>query len=240
MAVQQNIREIVLDTETTGLDFAAGDRIFEIACVELINHIATGNTYHVYINPEKEIDDEAAQVTGMTNEFLLDKPLFRDIADEFLAFVNNDTLVIHNAKFDIGFLNGELGLIGKPGFNLEDAVDTLEIARRKFPGSPLSLDALCRRFEVDRSARTVHGALIDCYLLAEVYINLLGGRQGGFAFAEAEESSTAVEKKQLASSRHYEARCFKATDEEILAHEDFLKKLTGAKWHEFFGKVDPE
>lgn len=240
MAVQQNIREIVLDTETTGLDFAAGDRIFEIACVELINHIATGNTYHVYINPEKEIDDEAAQVTGMTNEFLLDKPLFREIADEFLAFVNNDPLVIHNAKFDIGFLNGELGLIGKPGFNLEDAIDTLEIARKKFPGSPLSLDALCRRFEIDRSSRTVHGALIDCYLLAEVYINLLGGRQGGFSFAEVEEIADKSETQIATTFRRYESRNFRPSDDEIIAHEDFLKKLSGSKWHEFFGKVDPE
>jgi DNA polymerase-3 subunit epsilon len=228
MAVQQNIREIVLDTETTGLDFAAGDRIFEIACVELINHIATGNTYHVYINPEKEIDDEAAQVTGMTNEFLLDKPLFREIADEFLAFVNNDTLVIHNAKFDIGFLNGELGLIGKPGFNLEDAVDTLEIARRKFPGSPLSLDALCRRFDIDTSSRGKHGALIDSILLAEVYVNLLGGKQSGWSFESNENQQTT---SQQFKRKVRVARKFSVPEDELKAHRDFIETLSNPMWN---------
>ena len=183
MTVRKNIREIVLDTETTGLSHENGDRIVDIGCVELINHVQTGNTYHVYINPEdRKMHSDASAISGITDEFLADKPLFKDIVDDFLKFVDNCPLVIHNAKFDIGFLNSELARVNKPLFNLDDAIDTLLIARKKFPGAPVNLDALCKRFDVDTSIRVTHGALIDCFLLADVYINLLGGRQSDLSF----------------------------------------------------------
>ncbi|MBE6447120.1 MAG: DNA polymerase III subunit epsilon [Alphaproteobacteria bacterium] len=234
MTIQENVREIVLDTETTGLNFEQGDRVVDIACVELVNHIATGKTYQVYINPEREMSEESVQITGLTNEYLADKPVFREIADDFLRFINNDTLIIHNAKFDISFLNGELELLGKPLFQMEKVVDTLDIARKKFPGSPLTLDALCRRFNIDTSVRSVHGALIDCYLLAEVYINLMGGRQGGFSFEES-LLSTETSGNDI-NIRQYISRCFKPSNDEIQAHEVFLNTLNNARWNEFIIK----
>ena len=223
----------MLDTETTGLNPTNGDRIVDIACVELINHIQTGNVYQTYINPKKLMDEEALRITGITNDFLKDKPLFEDIADDFLDFVKDSTLVIHNARFDIDFLNSELSRIGKPLFKLEDAVDTLTLAKIKFPGSAVNLDALCRKFEIDTSIRVTHGALVDCYLLAEVYLNLLGGRQSSLLFESENEQSSSEKKNSHRKFR--EARKFLPTDEEIETHEAFLKTLNNARWHSFFG-----
>ncbi|MEZ5684373.1 MAG: DNA polymerase III subunit epsilon [Paracoccaceae bacterium] len=175
------MREIVLDTETTGFEPSEGHRIVEIGAVELFNHMPTGRTYHQYINPEREMPKEAFEVHGLGNEFLADKPKFREIAQDFLDFIGPETkLVIHNAAFDMKFLNAELGWVNKPKIADNRAIDTLMMARRKFPGSPASLDALCRRFSIDNSSRTLHGALLDSEILAEVYLELIGGRQPGF------------------------------------------------------------
>ena len=173
------MREIVLDTETTGLEPDAGDRIVEIGGVELLNHVPTGRTYHQYINPERAMPQEAFDVHGLGDEFLADKPVFAAIGDAFLDFVGDARLVIHNAAFDMKFLNAELGWMNRPALPFDRTVDTLAIARKKFPGSPASLDALCRRFGIDNSARTLHGALLDSEILAEVYLELIGGRQPG-------------------------------------------------------------
>lgn len=189
------MREIVLDTETTGLDPATGDRIVEIGCIELINRMATERTFHEYINPERDMPREAENVHGLSSKFLADKPRFAEVADAFLAFIGDDPLIIHNAAFDMKFLNAELQLIGKPAIPYTQAVDTLLIARKKFPGAPASLDALCRRFGVDNSNRELHGALLDSELLAGVYLELSGGRQPGLIFqddggeAQAEEAT---------------------------------------------------
>ena len=173
------MRELVLDTETTGFDPQQGDRIVEIGAVELINQMPTGRTYHQYINPERAMPNDAFEVHGLGDDFLRDKPVFKQIAQEFLDFVGTDKMVIHNAAFDMKFLNAELGWLNLPQLPWEQALDTLAIARKKFPGSPASLDALCRRFNIDNSNRTLHGALLDSEILAEVYLELLGGRQHG-------------------------------------------------------------
>lgn len=171
------MREIVLDTETTGLDPDTGDRLVEIGAVELVNHMPTGRTFHAYINPQRDVPQEAVDVHGLTAQFLADKPVFAAVAAEFAAFVGEARLVIHNAAFDMKFLNAELGWAGQPTVPWARAVDTLELARRRFPGAQNTLDALCRRFGVDNSAREKHGALLDSELLAEVYLELMGGRQ---------------------------------------------------------------
>ena len=176
------MREIVLDTETTGLDPAEGHRIVEIGAVELFNHVPTGRTFHVYINPQRAMPADAFEVHGLGDEFLWDKPVFAHVVDRFLAFCSDAALVIHNAAFDMKFLNAELAWAGQPELPLTRAIDTLEIARRKFPGAPASLDALCRRFGVDNSAREKHGALLDSEILAEVYLELIGGRQPALLF----------------------------------------------------------
>ncbi|MEI8321029.1 MAG: DNA polymerase III subunit epsilon [Alphaproteobacteria bacterium] len=182
------MREIILDTETTGLSPAHGDRMVEIACVELINHLPTGRVYHKYLNPEREVSKEAYAVHGLDYRFLKDHPLFSEISQEFLEFISNSPLVIHNADFDMKFLNAELGK------RLENpVVDTLPMARKKFPGSPASLDALCRRFQIDNKDRTLHGALIDCHLLSAVYLELKGGRQAGFALSSETQPQQNVE-----------------------------------------------
>ena len=177
------MREIVLDTETTGFEPEDGDRIVEIGAVELLNHVPTGGTYHQYINPQRSMPKEAFEVHGLGDDFLRDKPLFVDIAQAFVDFIGDATLVIHNAAFDMKFLNAELGWVKRPLLPMDRALDTLAIARRRFPGSPASLDALCRRFGIDNSNRTLHGALLDSEILAEVYLELIGGRQPDFALA---------------------------------------------------------
>ncbi|MCA8869652.1 MAG: DNA polymerase III subunit epsilon [Rhodobacteraceae bacterium] len=177
------MREIVLDTETTGLDPFSGDRIVEIGAIELFNHMPTGAIYHQYINPERSMPEEAFAVHGLGDEFLADKPVFAMIADAFLEFVGDARLVIHNASFDMKFINAELGWLDRQHLPMSQAIDTLEIARKRFPGAQNSLDALCRRFAVDNAAREKHGALLDSELLAEVYLELIGGRQPDFMLA---------------------------------------------------------
>lgn len=169
------MREIVVDTETTGLDPKDGHRVIEIGCVELIDYLPTGKVYQTYINPERDVPEEASAINGIKTEFLTDFPVFEKISDDFLSFIGDDKLVIHNAPFDLKFLNAELKLIGKPPLDFFKVTDTLPIARHKFPDSPASLDALCERFEIELSRRTKHGALLDAELLAEVYINLMVG-----------------------------------------------------------------
>mgnify|MGYP001480182093 CR=1 FL=1 len=172
------LREIVLDTETTGLDPRKGDRLIEIGCIELVNRIPTGREFHRYINPERTVPAEAEAVHGLSTAFLLDKPVFTEVADAFIEFIAGDTLVIHNAVFDIGFLNVELERLNGPVLSMSRVVDTLQLARRKHPAGPNSLDALCKRYGIDNSKRIKHGALMDSLLLAEVYVELLGERQG--------------------------------------------------------------
>jgi DNA polymerase-3 subunit epsilon len=177
------MREVVFDTETTGLDCLSGDRLIEIGCVELLNHIPTGRTFHAYVNPKRAISREALHVHGLTEEFLRDKPCFQDIAADFADFVGDSMLIAHNAMFDRGFINMELGLCGRAALGEHRFVDTLLLARRRHPNGPNSLDALCARYGIDNSARTKHGALFDAEILAEVYLELLGGRQASFALA---------------------------------------------------------
>lgn len=185
------MREIVLDTETTGFEPAEGHRIVEIGAIELLNHLPTGRTYHQYINPQRAMPTEAFAVHGLGDDFLRDKPRFAEVAAAFLAFVGVDSrLVIHNAAFDMKFLNAELGWVSLPPIAMERALDTVALARRKFPGSPASLDALCRRFGIDNSAREKHGALLDSELLAEVYLELIGGRQPDLVLAVAAGPAT--------------------------------------------------
>lgn len=171
------VREIILDTETTGLDPAKGDRVVEIGAVELLNHLPTGRTFHVYINPERDMPPEAEAVHGLSSSFLVDKPTFGKIAQEFLDFIADDVLIIHNASFDMAFLNAEMSFLKRPSIPPERVIDTLHIARQKHPGTGNSLDALCRRYGIDNSKRNKHGALLDSELLAEVYLELIGGRQ---------------------------------------------------------------
>ncbi|WP_138935815.1 DNA polymerase III subunit epsilon [Roseovarius arcticus] len=180
------MREIVLDTETTGFEPDQGDRIVEIGGVELLNHMPTGRTYHQYIDPKRAMPEDAFKVHGLGDDFLRGKPIFAEIAEAFLEFVGDAKLVIHNAAFDMKFLNAELRWLNKPQLPWEQAIDTLAIARKKFPGSPASLDALCRRFNIDNGARTLHGALLDSEILAEVYLELIGGRQPGLILGQSQ------------------------------------------------------
>lgn len=184
------MREIILDTETTGLDPAQGHRVVEIGALELVNHVPTGQTFHVYINPEREMPPEAEAVHGLSAAFLRGKPKFSAIADDLLAFIAESSIVIHNAAFDVGFLNAELGNLGRAPLLPERIVDTLQLARQKHPMGPNSLDALCRRYGVDNSKRTKHGALLDSELLADVYIELIGGRQTALSLAATERKTT--------------------------------------------------
>jgi DNA polymerase-3 subunit epsilon len=233
MTTAKKNREIVLDTETTGLNCVDGDRIIDIACVELISHIPTGNSYQTYINPQKKMHADAIAISGITDEFLSDKPVFHEIVDDFLAFIGDDALVIHNAKFDMEFLNSELSRLKKPLLPLENVVDTLEIARKKFSSSQLTLDALCRRFEIDTSSRTKHGALVDCFLLAEVYINLLGGRQSELSFDS--EQIVSDKSTALAARRERQARNFSASAEELEAHRSFVATSGLSMWQAIGG-----
>ncbi len=220
-------REIVLDTETTGLNPEAGDRLVEIACVELVNHVPSGNTYHQYINPERAMSAEAFAIHGLGDDLLAEQPVFADVVDTFLAFVGDATLVIHNAPFDIRFLDHELGRCGRPLFGIERAVDTLDMARRRFPGAPASLDALCKRFEVDASGRTKHGALIDCELLAEVYLHLIGGRQPGLALSVVADDAGDRDRPRRAPRP---PRPHAPNAAELEAHRAFIATLEDPLW----------
>lgn len=226
-------REIVLDTETTGMDPADGHRIIEIGCVELMNHMPTGNVWHHYINPEREVDAGAVAVHGIKTEFLKDKPIFGELVGSFLDFVGDAKLVIHNAAFDIKFLNAELKGYGFPAFKLADAIDTVMIARKKFPGSPANLDALCRRFNIDLAGRELHGALLDAQLLAAVYLELIGGRQHGLGLA----SQSATTQKDAGGNTisgkmrpHREARLFPLSAAEEEEHQKMIAGLKNPLW----------
>ncbi len=222
------MREVVLDTETTGLDPASGDRIVEIGCIELDNHVPTGREYQTYLNPERAMPQEAYAVHGLSDHFLSDKPRFAEIADDFLSFIEDAPLVIHNASFDLGFLNAEFARISYPALPPSRAVDTVRLARRKFPGAPANLDALCRRFNVDATARTQHGALLDSQLLAEVYLQLRGGRQPGLALAADIPKSVAAEVSAPRPVRP--ARPHAASDVERAAHAAFVEGLDDPIW----------
>lgn len=225
-------REIVLDTETTGMDPADGHRIIEIGCVELFNHLPTGKTWHHYINPEREVDAGAVAVHGIKTEFLKDKPTFGELVGDFLDFIGEATLVIHNAEFDVKFLNAELKTFGFPSIRLADVIDTLLMARKKYPGSPANLDALCRRFNIDLSGRELHGALLDAQLLASVYLELLGGRQHGLGLAQNRNQSTSQNTGLTTKiSRPFrEPRVFNPSPEEKEAHTQMVSKLKNALW----------
>ena len=221
------MREIVLDTETTGFDPETGDRIVEIGGVELYNHVATGNTYHQYINPERAMPQEAFEVHGLGDDFLRDKPKFAEIGRAFLDFVGDAKLVIHNASFDMKFLNAELRWMGLPQMPMDQAIDTLAIARKRFPGSPATLDALCRRFNIDNSARTLHGALLDSEILAEVYLELIGGRQPDLVLTRRSDDGDNGEDSWRPRPRPTPLPS-RLTDAERAAHEAFVDTLGDA------------
>jgi DNA polymerase-3 subunit epsilon len=221
------MREIVLDTETTGLDPMTGHRLVEVACLELINHLPTGRHYHQYINPERDVPSEAFDVHGLSTEFLLDKPRFTEVVAALVEFIGDAPLVIHNAEFDLRFLNAELARTERPLLLAERIVDTLQMARQKFPGSPVSLDALCRRFAIDNSARTKHGALLDAELLAEVYLELVGGRQAGLELVTATTTAVFV---PVAMRIARAPRPHAATPEELVAHAALVAQLKKPLW----------
>lgn len=229
------MREIVLDTETTGFDPESGDRIVEIGAVELIGHVPTGNTYHQYINPERSMPQEAFEVHGLGDDFLRDKPVFKQIAQQFIDFIGDAKLVIHNAAFDMKFINAELKWVGASPVPWERAIDTLDIARRKFPGSPASLDALCRRYGIDNSARTLHGALLDSEILAEVYLELIGGRQPDFALGVAETvTAISVESESWRPTGRASPLPSLLSDAERKSHESFVAEMGNkAIWSRF-------
>ncbi len=219
------MREIVLDTETTGFDPLQGHRVVEIGCLELINHMPTGRSFHVYLNPDRDMPIGAFQVHGLSEEFLSDKPRFPEIADDFLAFIGDATLIAHNASFDATFLNAELQRASRATISGDRVIDTLALARRKFPGANNSLDALCRRFGVDNSSRTLHGALLDSELLAEVYLELIGGRQPGLVLSvQASQVSVAAQRNIRPPRPHAPSA------EELAAHAVFIAKISNALW----------
>lgn len=233
------MREIVLDTETTGLDARGADRLVEIGCVELLNHIPTGRVFHRYINPQRTMPAEAFRVHGLSDEFLRDKPLFAEVVDEFVAFIEGARLVIHNAEFDVGFLNMELARERRPAIPPESVLDTLHLARRRHPGGPNSLDALCARYRIDNSGRTKHGALLDAELLADVYLELIGGRQAalglpGELLAGGRQEAAPV-RRGPAAQRPVPLPP-RISEAEAAAHAAFVAKIgEGALWRRYLG-----
>ena len=220
------MREIVLDTETTGFDPETGDRLVEIGAVELLGHMPTGNQYHQYINPERDVPESAVEVHGLTLDFLKDKPVFSAVAQDFLDFIGDAKLVIHNAAFDMKFLNAELRWLDMPQIDYSRAIDTLDMARKKFPGSPASLDALCRRYNIDNSARTLHGALLDSEILAEVYLELIGGRQPDLVLATGDAGgNVSTGGDAWRPGARPEPLPSRVTPEEAEAHAEFVTKL---------------
>ena len=214
------MKEVVLDTETTGLSTKDGHRIVEIGCIELDNLIPTKNVFHCYLNPERKVSESALKVHGYTDEFLSDKKKFLEIADDFLNFIEGKKIIIHNAEFDIGHLNNELSLIKKENISKVNIVDTLEIARNKFPGSSISLDALCKRYRIDNSRRKKHTALIDCELLSKVYINLIDQKEPVFKFQKDKKKNT----EDFIINKNYSKKIVKLTEKEINEHKEFLRK----------------
>lgn len=228
------MREIVLDTETTGFDAQGADRVVEIGCVELLNHIPTGREWHVYIDPERDMPQGAYEVHGLSTEFLKGKALFASIAEDFLAFIEADRLIIHNASFDIGFLNAELERAGNPLLEFDRVLDTLALARRKHPGAQNSLDALCKRYGVSAASRTKHGALIDSHLLAGVYIELIGGQQSALELATSAQAATAGEEAAGKAAQRPNKLSPRLTSAESQAHEAFVGTLgEGALWNKY-------
>ena len=214
------MKEVILDTETTGISISEGHRIVEIGCIELNDLIPTQNKFHCYLNPERKVSEKAFEVHGYTDEFLSTQKKFSEVVVEFLSFIENKRLVIHNAEFDLSHLNNELALLGKKKLNSENVIDTLSLARDKFPGSPISLDALCKRYRVDNSKRTQHTALIDCDLLAKVYINLLDQKEPTLNFKDEENIKKIIGSND--SSKYYK-KVVKPTEEEIKLHKEYLK-----------------
>ena len=214
------MKEVILDTETTGLSAREGHRIVEIGCIELNDLIPTQNRFHCYLNPERKVSEKALEVHGYTDEFLSTQKKFSDVVDEFLNFIENKRLVIHNAEFDLSHLNHELVLLGKKKLNIENTVDTLALARDKFPGSPVSLDALCKRYRIDSSNRTQHTALIDCDLLAKVYINLLDQKEPTLSFENEENLETIINSN---NTNQYYKKVINPTEEELKLHKNYLK-----------------
>ena len=230
------MREICFDTETTGLKTEEGDRVIEIGCVEIIDGKQTDNYFHEYLNPERDISEESARITGITAEFLADKPVFKDVANKFLEYIgDNSVLVAHNANFDMKFMNNEYALIGMPPIK-NQVIDSLAIAKKKFPGQKNNLDALCKRFNVDASKRTLHGALLDAQLLAEVYLELCGGSQKTFDTETSEKKKTYLEiddfMKMIKNNKVLKSRNFDLTDDELQKHKDFIeKKIKNNLWY---------
>ena len=226
------MREIVFDTETTGLDPATGDRMVEIGCVELVNRVETGTTFHAYFNPERDMPSEAEAVHGLSQSFLADKPLFRELAPELLDFLGDAPLVAHNAGFDFGFLNAELAVCELQAVCTSRMVDTVALARKKHPGAKLSLDALCTRYGVDRSHRVRHGALLDAELLAQVYVELTGGRQIGLELASeiVETANNGSARPAPVARPRREPRPHAATAEELARHKMFLEQIKSPLW----------
>ncbi|MEO9461826.1 MAG: DNA polymerase III subunit epsilon [Marinomonas sp.] len=231
------MREIVFDTETTGLDPKTGDRMVEMGCVEMVNKVATGETYHAYYNPERDMPAPAEAVHGLSASFLSDKPLFKDTAHEFLEFIGDAPLVAHNASFDFGFLNSELVIAGMEPISLDRKIDTVALARKKHPGAKLSLDALCTRYGIDRSHRVKHGALLDAELLAQVYVELSGGRQIGLGLAadaaagEAKSDEVAADLIGRPAGPRREPRPHSASVEELARHAEFVGQMKTPLWH---------
>jgi DNA polymerase-3 subunit epsilon len=214
------MKEIILDTETTGLSVREGHRIVEIGCIELDDLIPTQNRFHCYLNPERKVSEKALEVHGYTDEFLSTKKKFSEVVEEFLNFIENKRLVIHNAEFDLSHLNNELALLDKKKLNSENVIDTLALARDKFPGSPISLDALCKRYRIDSSKRTQHTALIDCDLLAKVYINLLDQKEPTLNFKNEENIGTIINSND---TNQYYKKIVKPSEEELRLHKEYLK-----------------
>ena len=237
------LREIVLDTETTGTEAQNGDRLIEIGAVELFNHIPTGRTFHCYINPQRAVSEGAYAVHGLSDAFLSDKPVFAKVVRELLDFLGDGRLVIHNAPFDVGFLNMEyarLGADAPPPIRLEDVVDTLPMARRKHPGAANNLDALCSRYGIDNSRRTKHGALLDAQILAEVYVELLGGKQTSLGLLVAEAAAPAAADLPGAGGPAPRAFRSRLTDAERERHDAFRASLgANAIWADYIGRADP-
>lgn len=224
------MREIIFDTETTGLDPQRGDRMVEIGCIEMVNRVVTGRTFHAYFHPERTMPAEAEAVHGLSDVFLADKPRFAERAEELLAFLGDSPLVAHNAGFDFGFLNAELTMIGLDIVSRDRMVDTVALARTRHPGAKLSLDALCTRYGIDRSHRTRHGALLDAELLAQVYVELRGGRQIGLELA-AESSAQTVTVMTVRADRAFRpARPHAASEAELAAHAEFMKSVSAPLW----------
>jgi DNA polymerase-3 subunit epsilon len=214
------MKEVILDTETTGLFVKDGHRIVEIGCIELEDLVPTKNRFHCYLNPERKVSERALEVHGYTDEFLSKQKKFSDVADDFLNFIENKRLVIHNAEFDLSHLNNELALLGKKKINSKDTLDTLSLARNKFPGSPVSLDALCKRYKIDNSNRAQHTALVDCDLLSKVYINLLDQKEPTLNFQNSDNVKTSL--NSIASNQYYK-KVIKPTEDELKLHKDYLK-----------------